>query len=73
VVGFTSYLLYPMAQPAVSIEKQFQAPQSQSGHFKKRKISCPCWESYQFLGLYPNYTELTMKAVTISYSEHAVI
>jgi hypothetical protein len=23
---------------------------------KKRKISCPCWESYQFLGHYPDYT-----------------
>jgi hypothetical protein len=35
MVGFTSYLLYPMAELAVSIEKRLHAPQSQSGHFEK--------------------------------------
>jgi len=41
VIGFTSYLLYPMAQPAISIEKKLHEPQSQSGHFEKEKDLLP--------------------------------
>jgi len=41
MVGFTSYLLYPMAEPTVSTQKQLHAPQSQSEHFEKEKDLLP--------------------------------